>query len=607
MLRSLPRFTLTTFSVLFALLAATASTSLAEEPRIKVVMESPQGFIDDLKYLVVDLAQEKKQWDDNLFPSIDIFLIGVERNAPLRFDVLLNNAGPDEEAGYRFQPSIPVEAGRRGLKAFIEDNLNPIGINEKLKRRGYYELTGNVFEGWMRIVGDERKNEIRYAAIAAKDYESDIPKDMPLPKESHKDILAKGYDIAIEVLNEADQSELRQKQVDSFVPHLMKEVTRKPDEPDAKFELRKLSQLHKYEQLARIYTEALQATAGLTTNVQEKQGQAEFVLKALPETGLYDFIQTMGVKPSRFDAIEMAEDPVLGLRLNLPFDDFRRAQLETWYPAARAAAKEAIGTSEEFTDEEREPAEKATDLVFDMLAAGDPLGRLDMFVDLTRAESGKLGIVAGVLTKDGKAADEIVKLIPELHSEWSVEMDTETIGSTAIHKLDVSKDTPKAIFDYFGDSGVVYVGTSAELVWLAGGDGAYEALKANIEKVDAAEATEGGHEKFVDLKVQVGPLLGFADDLVEETGWNLLGSVNLKPPGLAAGSGGKKEGGTSLQPIDPAEMRKIARRSLADIDDRVTGVISRTDDHIGGKMTFAPGVLRAAGKIIAKIVGDNLQ
>ena len=304
MRRSLPRFTLTTFAVLFGCLILLASTSKAEKPRIKVVMESPQGFIDDLEYLVVDLAEEKKQWDDNLFPSIDIFLIGVDREAPLRFDVLLNDAGPGEEAGYRFQPSIPVEAGRAGLREFITNNLNPIGIDEKLKRRGYYELTGAVFEGWMRIIGDTRAGEIPYAAIAAKDYESDIPPNMPMPEESHKDILAKGYDLAIEVLNTAEQTELRQAQTGQFVPYLMKDVARKPDEPEARFELRKLSELHKFEQLARIYVESQQATAGLTTNVEKKQGEAEFVLKALPETGLYDFIQTMGVEPSRFDAIE---------------------------------------------------------------------------------------------------------------------------------------------------------------------------------------------------------------------------------------------------------------------------------------------------------------
>ncbi|MEZ6050828.1 MAG: hypothetical protein R3C02_05465 [Planctomycetaceae bacterium] len=53
----------------------------------------------------------------------------------------------------------------------------------------------------MRIVGEDQGNQVRYACIAAKDHEDDIPKDMPLPEESHKDILAKGYDLGFEVLN----------------------------------------------------------------------------------------------------------------------------------------------------------------------------------------------------------------------------------------------------------------------------------------------------------------------------------------------------------------------------------------------------------------------
>ncbi len=611
MRRSFSRFTRVALALLVTGLSVCTSTQAQDKPRIKVIMESPQGFLNDLEYLIVDLAKENKQWVDNIFPSLDIFLIGVDRNQSLRFDVLLSNANPGEAAGYRYQPCIPLVPGRKGLKDFIKDNLNPIGIDEKLKRRGYYELTGAVFQGWMRIVEDQ------YACIAAAGYEDDITEDMPLPGPSHKDFLAKGYDLGIEVVSTAGQTPLRQKQAESFVPYLMKDVARKPDESEARFNFRTLSQLHKFEQLQRIYVEAQQATAGWTTNVAKKQGEAEFILKALPETGLLDFLKTMGVEPSRFAALSMADDPVLGLRLNLPFDDFRRTQLSAWYPAARDAAKDAIDKSEEFTDEERDPAKQAVDLLFDMFTAGDRIGRLDMFVDITKAESGKLGIVGGVLTNDGKAADEIVKLLPRVHQQWTVEMDTETIGQTAIHKIDVSKDTPKAIFDHFGDSGVVYVGTSPQLVWLAGGDGAYEALKAGIEKVTASEAAEepaaegesapsgSGAEKFVDLKLRAGPMIAFADDLTEETGWNLLGSINIKPPGAAAGASGEGER-SSLQPIDPKEMRKIVRRSLVDIDDRVTGVINRTDDHIGGKMTFAPGILRALGKVIAKVAEDNL-
>ncbi|MCA9026040.1 MAG: hypothetical protein KDA86_12605 [Planctomycetaceae bacterium] len=604
MCRSLQRFTFVVFSLVFTFATLCSTTNAEDKPRLKIVMASPQGFLDDLEYLVVDLAEEKKQWDDNIYPSLDIFLIGVERTAPLRFDILLSDAGEDDKSGYRYQPCIPVEAGRKGLKDFIGNNLNPIGIDEKLKKRGYYELTGNVFQGWMRILD----GDVSYACIAAAGHEDDIPKEMPLPEESHKDILAKGYDLGFEVLNTADQTELRKKQADDFVPYLMKDVAKKPDETEVWFNFRKTSQLHKYQQLHRMYVEAKQGTIGWTTDVAQKQGVAEFVLKALPETGLFDFIQTMGAEPSRFAAIKMAEDPVLGLRLNLPFDDFRRVQLDEWYPAARAAAKDKIDGSDEFAEEEREPAKQATDLLFDMLAAGDPLGRLDMFMDITRAESGKLGIVGGVRARDGKAADEIVKLIPKLHQEWSVVMDSEMIGDTAIHTLDVTNDTPKAIFDYFGDSGIVYVGTSAELVWIAGGEGAYEALKANIEKVSSGDSeADATPEKFVDLKLQAGPLVSFADDLADETDWNLMGVVDIKPPGSAIGASGDKEAKT-LQPVDPNEIRKIVRRSLlVDSEDRITGVITRTDDYIGGKMTFAPGVLRAAGKVVAKIVSDNLQ
>ncbi len=640
MLPSLQRISLALFVIGFSV----ASPARAQDqPRIKGLLASPQAVLDDLEFLVVDLAKEKKQWQQNVLPSIEIFLLGVDYNKPLRWDILVNNDGPDEKSGYRFQPSIPLDRGGKGLRTFIKENLVPIGIEPRLKKRGYYQLTGDVFEGWMRIVDKKRKD---YACIAAKDHADDIPADMPYPGDSHKELLSAGYDVALDLVNTADQTELRKSQADDLLNFFMKNVKRKPKESQATFDLRSLSQRHTFEQLHRIYVEAERFTIGWVTNESEPQGEAEFELRALPDTGLQKYLESMGTQPSRFAALEMPEDPVLGLRLNLPFDDFRREQLDAWYPVARAAAQGGIDTSERFTDSERGPAKQATDLLFDMLSAGNPLGRLDLFADITVADTGKHALVVGVVVADGKAADEIVKLLPQVREGWKVEMETDTVGDTAIHKIDVSAKLPKAMLTFFGESGLAYVATSPTTVWIAGGDGSLELLKASITAVGngASENGDGGDDgsedgavndeadgdgptpeqteteqegvevtsaadtvasgKFVDLKLQAGPLITFANDLSKETGLSLADSINIKPPGGAAGTSG--QGRPSMQPIDPAEIREIIRKALIGIDDRVTGVISRTDDHISGRMTFAPGILRSFGKIIAKIAKDNL-
>ncbi len=647
MLPSLQRISLALFVIGFS---AASAAHAEEQPRIKGLLASPQAVLDDLEFLVVDLAKEKKQWEKNVLPSIEIFLLGVDYNKPLRWDILVNNDGPDEKSGYRFQPSIPIDRGGKGLRTFIKENLVPIGIEPRLKKRGYYELTGAVFEGWMRIVDKKHKD---YACIAAKGHADDVPANMPYPGDSHKELLSAGYDIALDLVNSADQTDLRKSQADDLLAFFMKDVKRKPDETQAQFDFRSLSQRHTYEQMHRVYVESEHFTIGWVTNESEPQGEAEFELHALPDTGLWKYLESMGTEPSRFAALEMPEDPVLGLRLNLPFDDFRRQQLDAWYPVARAAAQGGIDTSERFSDHEKGPAKQATDLLFDMLDAGDPLGRLDMFADITVADTGKHGMVVGVVAADGKAADEIVKLLPQVREGWKVEMETETVGDTAIHRIDVSEKLPKAMLTFLGESGLAYVATSPTTVWIAGGDGSLELLRAAIAKVadrdnedgtdkdgtgndgtgkdndgtgddeadaggvpveqtateeegieiaSASETVESG--KFVDLKLQAGPIITFANDLSNETGLSLADSINIKPPGGAAGTSG--QGRPSMQPIDPAEMREIIRKALIGIDDRVTGVISRTDGHISGRMTFAPGILRSFGKIIAKIAKDNL-
>ena len=126
---SLQRITLITLTLFVGCLSlgsaahAEKLSQTEEKPRIKALLSSPQGLLDDLKYLIVDLAKEKRQWEENIQPTIEIFLFGVDYNKPLRWDVLVNNQGPDETSGYRFQPSIPLEPGPRGLKRFRKNNL----------------------------------------------------------------------------------------------------------------------------------------------------------------------------------------------------------------------------------------------------------------------------------------------------------------------------------------------------------------------------------------------------------------------------------------------------------------------------------------------------
>src|SRR5690606_4831598 len=141
-------------------------------------------------------------------------------------------------------------------------------------------------------------------------------------------------------------------------------------------------------------------------------------------------------------------------------DEFRLKQIQEWAPVAANAVKSGIDSSDRFTAAEKPPTKQIIDLFFDMLLAGQSLGHLDMMVDVTKGPSGKHVILASVVTTDGKKADEILDLLPQARENWKVEKDVQTIGDSAIHKVDASAKFPRAIADFFGPSGIVYVATS---------------------------------------------------------------------------------------------------------------------------------------------------
>ena len=581
--------------------AIQADDEPASKPRLKVVLAGADRVLADLSWVIADLAQEKNQWETNIKEMIETFLFGVDRELPIRFDVLLGGGQQvgDTPSAYRLQPSIPVERDGKDVRTFIKQNLEPIGINARQKSRGgYYELQ-QVYEGWMRMVEE-------YACIGT--FESDVPKGMPHPKESHEKLIEAGFDVALEFDNKAEQTEERMEAFDGFASNLIDATKQKEDESDAAFALRKEGFTQQLALLERVFVDASRVTIGLTIDVDKEQGRADLYGEGFPETELAAYIEAISVEPSAFTALPMPEDPAASLRINLPFSDLQKQQLAKTYELSKPVTHEKIDGEETITSEEKGPAKQISDLVFDMLTEGIDVGRLDLFFDMTVAETGEEDdpdthvILIGVRAADGKKADEIVKLIPQAHTKWSVEMDVKSVGETTIHKVDISEDLPQSIRDTFGDSGAVYVGTSTEIVWICGGPGSLELLTEAITQVDDSEAPGEVSPVFGEFKAHSHKLISLYHNLSVEMGWELFGGpVEVKPR-----NENSPVGGGGLQPIDPIEIREIAVKSTADIDDRISGEARRVDHHAEGEILIAPGLMRAVGDIVAKIVDDNL-
>ncbi len=320
----------------FPVVLAAGDLSVAEPPRVKTFVASGDRLLEDLEFLIVDLAKENKQWADNIFPSIDIFLVGVDTRQPIRFDVLL---GGNNAQGWRYQPSIPVA----NLKTFIDENLNPIGIDAKRKdRKGtYYELSGGVYDGGMRIVEEAKST---YACIAAEGFEKDdIPIDMPHPGKSHEDLVARGFDIAAEIINDPQTQGERGQQFLTFQKNMLAQVKKRPDETKESFALREASMRQQYEVLHRAYVEGKQAIIGWTTDTAKQEGRGDLLLSAIENTPLAEYLGTLAAEPSQFAALEVPEDPVLSVRINLAMDEFRKKHEREWYGLVRAGVAGQTG------------------------------------------------------------------------------------------------------------------------------------------------------------------------------------------------------------------------------------------------------------------------
>src|SRR5262245_43294137 len=72
-------------------------------PRAVMVLKSTDDILAKLQHVIADLAGKQKEWENNVFPNIDIFLFGVDKTKPVRYDQIVG--GKD---GRREQMMVPI-------------------------------------------------------------------------------------------------------------------------------------------------------------------------------------------------------------------------------------------------------------------------------------------------------------------------------------------------------------------------------------------------------------------------------------------------------------------------------------------------------------------
>lgn len=588
---------------------APAAGGEAPPTRVVIVVSSADAFLADVEHMVSDLGGDPKGWEKNVFPNIDIFLYGVDRGKPIRFDQVI-----DAQSGQRTLFMVPL-VDKTGLNDFIKDNLDPIGIVAKPVKRGdktYYQLgTGkpeDVYSGWMRVAHD-------YAHISSQDY--DVPAGIAAPDVSHKLLMDAGYDLAVQLSNADTTLDQRQASFAKFRENTLAGVKKRLNETKEAFALREKNSQQQLETMERLFVESSELTIGWTTdgkkNTGGKEGEARkqsegrghLALSAVAGTALETTLKAQAVKPGYFQNIKSADNAVLSGRLNFTLDDLLKKQFSESYELSHPVNHQKIDATEGLTDTQKAARKEINDYLFAMLDAGLELGAVDGVVEVTPQESGTHAFLFGIRSADGTKATEIVSLLPDAKQGWKTELDVDSEGEVKIHKLTITEAYPKALQDFFGQSGEFYVGTGPEAVWISGGENALQAMKDGINAV--ATPAEKPDPVIARLDLKLLPVLQVFKGLRDEGVLDLMQKLQAKSPEEEpAEEGAEKPGSETAKMLQDFEWREAAIEALTGANDKLHMHLERVEDHLEGTTTTAEGLLKMLGVLIAKFAKENL-
>jgi hypothetical protein len=586
---SVLRFCFATCCVGWILLTrpALADDKPAPSTRITIFLSSADDIIADAEHLVVDLAGEQQQWENNVFPNIDIFLIGVDTSRPIFFDQLM-----DAEFAQRAQLSVPVS----DLNEFIQDNLDPLGIivTPVRRKKDYYQLE-DVYEGWMRIVDN-------YAAFG--EHEGDVPERMLSPQEANAELLSRGNDAGVQLNNALTTLEQRTASFATFRENTMAAVKKRPRETNEEFALRQKGAEQQLELVERLFVQSAEITVGLVIDAKKNEARGDLLLTAVPDSELQAMLKLQAEKHSYFASLESARDATLSGRVSFALDELLQRHASETYPLTRPVVMEKIDADETHTSEQKEARKEIAGIVLDMFEAGSELGVIDAAVEVNPAAEGGTQIgVLGVRVTDGTSAEKIVELLPQASPNIKTELNVDEAGDVKIHRLTVTENYPAPLAEFFGKSGEFFIGTGPDAVWIAGGSGGLNVLKEAIAAV--AGAPEGDVDPAIArLDMHLLPVLKLLKGLRDEGTLNLM---QLVPQPDEEPAESKEE-----DEENPASMLKdfhwgaAAIEALSGEDDLLHFEVKRVDDHLEGDGSMHEGILKAIGELIAKFARENL-
>ena len=570
------------------------NTAAAADPvRIITALRSTDEVQSDIKFLVADLAGERASYDELIRDFIDILLFGLETRQPARFDAMLVGDEP-----YRLAMALPLA----DLDEFIEENLEPVNINVRRRRRtrDTYDLRGNVYDGVMKVA----EAGGRSVALLARE-EIDLPPSSgPGSPGSVAASLLGGsdWDLLLHVGPESGTPEQRQAVAEAMKARRLDDIERRAEETPAQLALRKVVAGHSADRMVRLLGGA--ETIDLKTRLDQaaRESTSRMVMVPRPGTELAENAARVGTIAYPYGRVARPGDAVFSLRTQYAMTDSRRARMRESLEAGRPVAQEQIDAAEA-TTEQKEARRKLTDLLYELLTDNTQAEAVNLFGDIRPAGGAHSGAM-GATVADAGRVEELLDLVQQAYAGASVEkavaeMTTADGQTVTLHRLTLP-EIGQPLRTFFGtDTGLVGVAKTAE-----GDDHVFGAIGTEGEAMltEALGKIEGPGETtttIADVFMHAGPMMKLLDEVMSSNDASIIDFIRQR----------RQRRGTArnVQVGDPAAYRRLAITAMQQGDDIVKATLQRDGEQIVGGGRAGEAVLRALGEVVARMAEENLR
>ena len=544
-------------------------------PRITIVHPGSSALKADLKALLnLTNSKEKKQWK-NVRGYLDEFSQGVNEGKPIRIDFMTERADLPKRISI---PVTDIKAFRSGLEILGVESGRASGASRRDKN--LYQLKDS-YDGFMRYLGGyatfgSEKNDI--AALVLKGVESDIA-----------GIVARRFNLGAELVNtklDEPSIQLRRNKFQDIRENARSALKKKSTETKAAFELRSALARHQMDEAERLMADIERLTVGLKFENDVKDAMVVLDLKPIANSELAKTMNEFSQIPDMFAAIKRADNSILSLRVNHPLDEMRRKNYAENWKLAVPETHERIDRNDT-TDTEKKFAKELAAHTYNMLKQGSERGNVNGFIEVTRETDGKHIMLTGLNVPAECDLVGFLELIPKASAKQSLEKNVAKYGKTDIHKLTIKSRYDAEFQDFFGNDGVVWIGTSDSGLWMGVGKGAEKKLEEAIKLVEAKEPQDMGD--IVNLFVHLRPWV----DLVHRLETKLALPTDRR---------------AKTRRQEARELRRRALEAMSDMDDTMTMKWAKVQgDRLESSTKVSTGVLRLLGKLLAKFSKETFE